>query len=127
MLPTPARSSRAHLRAFNDKVIIGHNGETGMGTGTRGYVTAYDAESGRQLWRFYTVPGNPADGFENTAMAMAAKTWSGEWWKEGGNASVWDNITYDPDFNRVYIGTANGWPVDADIRSPGHGDNLFVA
>ena len=80
-------------------------------------VTAYDAASGRQLWRFYTVPGDPARGFENVAMAMAAKTWGGHWWKQGGNGSVWDSITYDPAFNRVYIGTANGTPADATVPS----------
>jgi quinohemoprotein ethanol dehydrogenase len=110
-------------RAFNGKVIIGHGGESG----TRGYVTTYDAETGRKLWRFYTVPGDPAKGFENEAMAMAAKTWSGEWWKQGGNATVWDSITYDPDYNRVYIATANGTPIDANKRGSGGGDNLFVA
>jgi quinohemoprotein ethanol dehydrogenase len=110
-------------RVFNGKVIIGHGGEAG----TRGYVTAYDAENGRQRWRFYTVPGDPAKGFENAAMARAAKTWSGQWWKSGGNGTVWDSIVYDPDFNRIYIGTANGTPGNADVRSPGHGDNLFVA
>jgi len=110
-------------RVFNGKVIIGHGGESG----TRGYVTTYDAESGRKLWRFYTVPGNPSKGFENKAMVMAAKTWHGAWWKQGGNATVWDNITYDPDFNRVYLATANGTPVDANLRGTGGGDNLFVA
>jgi quinohemoprotein ethanol dehydrogenase len=110
-------------RVFNGKVIIGHAGERG----TRGYVTTYDAESGEQLWRFYTVPGDPAKGFENTAMEMAAKSWNGEWWKLGGNATVWDTIVYDPDFNRVYFGTANGTPVNANVRGSGGGDNLFVA
>ena len=110
-------------RVFNGKVIIGHGGEFG----TRGYVTTYDAETGRKLWRFYTVPGDPAKGFENEAMAMEARTWHGQWWKEGGNGTVWDSITYDPDFNRVYLATANGTPVDANKRGTGGGDNLFVA
>ena len=69
-------------RAFNGKVIIG-NGGTEMGP-ARGYVTAYDTNTGEQAWRFYIVPGNPADGFEDNAMKMAAKTWNGEWWKHGG-------------------------------------------
>ncbi len=110
-------------RVFRGKVIIGHGGEAG----TRGYVTAYDTQTGEKLWRFYTVPGDPADGFENPIMAMAAQTWTGEWWKGGGNASAWDSIVFDPDLNRIYLGTANGTPIDANLRGTGGGDNLFVA
>lgn len=91
-------------RVCSGKVIIGFKGSGGA----RGYVSAYDAESGKKLWRFYTVPGDPARGFENPQMAMAAKTWAGQWWEAGGNGSVWDGITCDADFNRVYIGTADG-------------------
>ena len=111
-------------RAFRGKVLIG-NGGTEIGA-ARGYVTAYDAETGKQAWRFFLVPGNPADGFEDEAQAMAAKTWKGEWWKHGGGANSWHGWTYDPDFNRIYIGTGNGSPWNQKIRSPGGGDNLFV-
>ena len=111
-------------RVFNGKVIIGHGGAD-MGP-VRGYVTAYDAQTGKQLWRFYTVPGNPADGFEDRAMAMAAKTWTGEWWKHGGGGTVWNGMTYDPEFNRIYLGTGNGAPWNRKIRSPDGGDNLFL-
>ncbi len=69
-------------RVLDGKIVIGQAG--GDVSATRGYATAYDAESGRQIWRFYMVPGNPAKGFENKAMEMAAKTWTGEWWKYGG-------------------------------------------
>jgi quinohemoprotein ethanol dehydrogenase len=110
-------------RVFNGKVIIGHGGAD---YGTRGYVTAYDAETGRQLWRFYTVPGDPKRGFENAAMRMAAATWDGEWWRWGGGGTVWDNIAYDPKFNRVYLAVGNGSPWNASVRSPGKGDNLFL-
>ena len=111
-------------RVFNGKVIIGNAGsEFGA---NRGYVTAYDAETGEQAWRFWIVPGNPADGFENAAMEMAAKTWTGEWWKFGGGGQAWNAMTYDPQFNRVYIGTGNGAPWNRKIRSPGGGDNLFL-
>jgi quinohemoprotein ethanol dehydrogenase len=109
---------------FNGLVLIGHGGAD-FGP-TRGYVTAYDAKTGQQRWRFYTVPGNPADGFENEAMAMAAKTWTGEWWKHGGGGTVWNAMTYDPVYNRVYLGTGNGSPWNRKIRSPGGGDNLFL-
>ena len=111
-------------KVFKDKVLIG-NGGTEHGA-ARGYVTAYDAETGEQAWRFYIVPGNPADGFENDAMAMAAKTWTGEWWKFGGGGNAWHALTYDPDFDAVYIGTGNGSPWNQKIRSPEGGDNLFL-
>jgi quinohemoprotein ethanol dehydrogenase len=111
-------------KVFKDKVIIG-NGGTEFGQ-IRGYVTAYDAATGEQAWRWWTVPGNPADGFENEAMAMAAETWTGEWWNFGGGGTVWNGITYDPDFDVVYLGTGNGAPWNPKIRSPGGGDNLFL-
>jgi quinohemoprotein ethanol dehydrogenase len=112
-------------RVFNGKVIIGHGGgDQGL---TRGYVTTYDALTGRRLWRFYTVPGDPAQGFENKAMEMAAKTWTGKYWKFGGGGAVWNAITYDPEFNRVYIATGNGLPWNRKIRSPSGGDNLFIS
>jgi quinohemoprotein ethanol dehydrogenase len=106
------------------KVLIGNGGAD---FGARGYVTAYDALSGQQAWRFYTVPGDPSKGFEDDAMAMAAKTWSGEWWKAGGGGTVWDNMTYDPELNQIYIGVGNAGPWNPRLRSPGGGDNLFVA
>jgi quinohemoprotein ethanol dehydrogenase len=111
-------------KVFKDKVIIG-NGGTEFGA-IRGYVTAYDAATGEQAWRWWTVPGNPADGFENEAMRMAAETWTGEWWKVGGGGTVWNGITYDPDFDVVYLGTGNGAPWNPKIRSPEGGDNLFL-
>ncbi len=114
-------------RVFDGKVIIGFGGTTGA---SRGYVTAYDAESGKQLWRFWTVPGDPAKGFENTAMEMAAKTWAGEWWKFGGGGDVWNAITYDQETDTVLIGTGSGYPWNRQQRSADEkgdrGDNLFV-
>lgn len=111
-------------RAFNDLVIIGHGGaEAGA---VRGYVTAYDTATGEQKWRTYTVPGKPADGFESEALKEAAGSWRGEWWKHGGGGTVWNAITYDPRYNRVYLGTGNGSPWNQQVRSPGGGDNLFL-
>jgi quinohemoprotein ethanol dehydrogenase len=111
-------------KVFRDKVIIGNGGTEHEAA--RGYVTAYDIDTGKQAWRFYIVPGNPADGFEDKAMEMAAKTWTGEWWKHGGGGNVWNGITYDAEFNQVLIGTGNGSPWNQKIRSPGGGDNLFL-
>jgi quinohemoprotein ethanol dehydrogenase len=111
-------------RVFDGKVVIGFGGAD-FGP-IRGYVTAYDTATGKQLWRFWIVPGDPARGFENRAMEMAAKTWHGEWWKYGGGGAVWNAITYDPEFHRVYLGTGNGDPWNPKLRSPGGGDNLFL-
>lgn len=110
-------------RVVNDKVIIGNGGAE---YGVRGYVTAYDTETGEQAWRFFVVPGNPADGFESDALKMAADTWSGEWWQYGGGGTAWDSFAYDPDLNLLYIGTGNGSPWSRVIRSPDGGDNLFL-
>jgi len=111
-------------RVFNDKVVIGNGGAE---FGVRGYVTAYDTATGEQVWRFYTVPGNPADGFESDAMRKAAETWNGEWWKYGGGGTAWDALVYDPELNLLYIGVGNGAPWNQAIRSPGGGDNLFLS
>jgi len=111
-------------RAFAGKIVIGQGG--GDTTNNRGYATAYDAETGKQLWRFYIVPGDPKKGFETPAMAMAAKTWTGEWWKWGGGGEPWNGFTYDPETDTLLIGTGNGFPHNRRARSPGGGDNLFL-
>jgi len=111
-------------RVVNGKVIIGNGGAE---YGVRGYVSAYDAATGEMAWRFYTVPGNPADGFESAAMERAAQTWTGEWWRYGGGGTVWDSMAYDPDLNLLYIGVGNGSPWNQQIRSPDGGDNLFLS
>jgi quinohemoprotein ethanol dehydrogenase len=115
-------------RVFDGKVLIGNGGAE---LGVRGFVTAYDAETGRKLWRFYTVPGDPAKGPDgaasDSAMEIAAKTWTGEWWKYGGGGTAWDAITYDPKLKLIYIGVGNGSPWVHKFRSPGGGDNLFLA
>ncbi len=111
-------------RVVGDAVVIGNGGAE---YGVRGYVTAYDVETGGQLWRTHTVPGNPADGFENEAMRAAAETWTGEWWIAGGGGTVWDGMAVDHDANLLYIGTGNGSPWNRDNRSPGGGDNLYLS
>jgi alcohol dehydrogenase (cytochrome c)/quinohemoprotein ethanol dehydrogenase len=111
-------------RVIKGKVIIGNGGAE---YGVRGYVTAHDADTGKQVWRFYTVPGDPGKGFENEAMQMAAETWTGEWWKLGGGGTAWDSFAFDPDLDLLYIGTGNGSPWPRALRSPDGGDNLFLA
>jgi quinohemoprotein ethanol dehydrogenase len=127
MGPNDGRYITGAPRVFNGKVIIGHGGADFAPV--RGYVTTYDAETGKKLWRFFTVPGKPGttDGeASDSIMAEAAKTWKGEWWKYGGGGTAWNAIAYDPDYNRIYIGTGNGAPWNRDIRSPGGGDNWFL-
>ncbi len=111
-------------RVVDGKIIIGNGGAE---YGVRGYISAYDALTGGLAWRFYTVPGNPADGYESKAMEEAAKTWTGEWWKFGGGGTVWDAMAYDTELNLLYIGVGNGSPWNRDIRSPEGGDNLYLS
>ncbi len=111
-------------RVVNGKVIIGNGGAE---YGVRGYITAYDAMTGSQTWRFYTVPGNPKDGFESKAQEAAAQSWTGEWWKFGGGGTAWDAMAFDPELNLLYVGTGNGSPWNREIRSPGGGDNLYLS
>jgi len=110
-------------RVVKGKVIIGNGGGE---FGVRGYVSAYDATTGNLIWRFYTVPGDPSKPFENSILANAAKSWSGEWWKVGGGGTVWNAIAYDPELDQLYIGTGNGSPWSEKFRSPKGGDNLFT-
>jgi PQQ-dependent dehydrogenase (methanol/ethanol family) len=114
-------------RIAKAKVIVGPAGGDRI---TRGYFAAYDAETGREVWRFYTVPGDPAKGFESTAMRKAAETWDGEWWKLGGGGAVWDGISYDPESELLYVGTGNAepWPQALRTKDTSSGrDNLYVA
>jgi len=111
-------------RVVKGKVLIGNGGAE---FGVRGYLSAYDVNTGEKLWRFYTVPGNPEKGLESDAMKMAAKTWKGSWWQYGGGGTVWDSMAYDPELDLLYIGVGNGSPWNQSIRSPGGGDNLFLS
>jgi quinohemoprotein ethanol dehydrogenase len=113
-------------RIVKGNVVIGNAGAEYR---ARGYISAYNAETGKQVWRFYTVPGDPSKPFEHEGLAEAAKTWdaSGKWWQYGGGGTVWDSITYDPETNLLYFGTGNGEPWNASIRSPKGGDNLYTS
>ncbi len=111
-------------RIVKGQVIIGNGGAE---YGVRGYVSAYDAETGEKSWRFWVVPGNPADGFEGEYLRRAAETWRGQWWEVGGGGTVWDSMAYDPELDLLYIGTGNGSPWNRHERSPGGGDNLYLS
>jgi len=95
--------------------------------GVRGYVSACDSETGKLVWRFYTVPGGPAKPFENPILKEAAKSWSGEWWKNGGGGTVWDAMAYDPQLDLLYIGTGNADPWARKVRGSKVGDSLFTS
>ncbi|HWL63961.1 MAG TPA: PQQ-dependent dehydrogenase, methanol/ethanol family [Steroidobacteraceae bacterium] len=114
-------------RVFDGLVVVGNGGAD---LGVRGFVSAWDADTGEFRWKFWLVPGDPAQGPDgaasDSAMEMAAKTWTGEWWKLGGGGTAWDSIAYDPELQLVYIGTGNGSPLAYKHRSPQGGDNLFL-
>lgn len=115
-------------RVIDGKVIIGNGGAEFAGV--RGYVTAYDAADGRRVWRFYTVPGDPADNADSPALQRAAGTWSKPgWWRLGGGGPVWNDMAYDPQLHLLYFGTGNATPWNRYIRNgaSGAGDNLYTA
>jgi quinohemoprotein ethanol dehydrogenase len=113
-------------RVYKGKVIIGNGGAE---YGVRGYITAYDAKTGAQQWRWFTVPGDPSKPYEDESMAKAAKTWdpAGKYWEAGGGGTAWDTMAFDPELNLMYVGTGNGSPWARSKRSPAGGDNLYLA
>lgn len=116
-------------RVIKGKVLIGNGGAE---YGVRGYISAYDAATGKMAWRFYTTP-NPegkADGAASDKILAekASGTWFGDGWKKtGGGGTVWDAMAYDPDLDILYVGTGNGSPWNRLKRSDGKGDNLFLS
>ena len=119
------RNSNGAPRVFDGKVIIGHGGADI--SPIRGYVTAYDAMTGEQLWRFYTVPGDPAKPAQSKAEGVMRPTWKGDWYGKGGGGTAWHGFSYDEDLDLIYLGVGNGFPYNHQMRSPGGGDNLFLA
>src|SRR5215813_8456350 len=117
-------SITGYPRIARGMVIIGN---AGAEYGVRGYISAYDAETGKMVWRTYTVPDDPARGFESKAMEQAAKTWSGDWWKVGGGGTVWEGIVYDPSLDLLYFGTGNATAWYRDLRGKKQDDNLYAA
>jgi quinohemoprotein ethanol dehydrogenase len=119
------KNSNGAPRVFDGKVIIGHGGADI--TAARGYVTAYDAMTGKQLWRFYTTPGDPSKPATTKAEQVMRPTWKGDWYGKGGGGTAWNAFSYDPKLNLIYLGIGNGFPYNQKLRSPGGGDNLFLA
>ncbi len=110
-------------RIAKGKVVIG---VAGAEYPVRGFFSAFDAKTGKFLWKFYTIPGDPSKPFENPALKKAAETWSGDYWKLGGGGSVWDGMAYDPDADLLYVGTGNGGPWPEELRKSKGKDNLYV-
>lgn len=128
---TIADRSRAYTitgapEVAGDIVVIGN---AGAEYDVRGYVTAYDIDTGNEVWRFYTIPRDPAEGpQESEALVRAVETWSAQSrWDLGGGGTAWDAITYDPQFDQVIVGVGNGGPYAQAVRSPGGGDNLYLS
>lgn len=122
---TELRNNNGAPRVFDGKVIVGHGGADI--SPIRGYVTAYDAMTGKRLWRFYTVPGDPAIPPANKAEQVMLPTWKGDWFGKGGGGTAWNAFSYDAELRLIYIGVGNGYPYNHQMRSPGGGDNLFLA
>ena len=110
-------------RVAGNKVVIG---VAGGDHPLRGFFDAYDIATGHRVWRFYTVPGDPSQGFEDDTQRKAAETWGGEYWKGGGGGAVWDGMAYDPDLNLVYVGTGNAEPWVQKFRGATGKDNLYT-
>lgn len=111
-------------RIINGKVFIGNGGAE---YGVRGYISAYSAETGDLIWRFYTVPGGPGDPVGVEPVESQKATWNGEWWKLGGGGTVWDSMAYDAATNILYFGVGNGSPWNPNTRTDGEGDNWFLS
>ncbi len=116
-------------RIIKDKVLIGNGGAE---YGVRGYLSAYDADTGKMAWRFFTTPnpdGKPDGAASDKVMAeKASATWFGDGWKKtGGGGTVWDSMAYDPALDILYVGVGNGSPWNHLKRSDGKGDNIFLS
>jgi len=125
---TEMRNMNGAPRVFGGKVIIGHGGADV--SAIQGWVSAYDARTGKLAWRFHTVPGNPAEPATTDVERLMRSTWNG--WYEGGErigggGTAWNAFSYDPELNLIYLGIGNGYPYAHLKRSPGGGDNLFLA
>ncbi|VWX53132.1 PQQ-dependent dehydrogenase, methanol/ethanol family [Novosphingobium sp. 9U] len=124
------RNSNGAPRVYGGKVIVGYGGADI--SPARGFVTAYDAATGKRAWRFYTTPGDEVTPINAHAEEIMRKTWPSGWknpdgTQRGGGGSAWNAFSYDPELHLVYLGIGNGYPYNQTLRSPGGGDNLFLS
>ncbi len=112
-------------RVVKGLIVVGNGGAE---FGVRGYVSAYDPETGRRIWRFYTVPASKGGPHEHPALVRAARTWSRDSvFASGLGGTVWDSMAWDSELDLLYVGVGNSSIYDRERRSPGGGDNLFLA
>jgi quinohemoprotein ethanol dehydrogenase len=122
---TRAYTSTGAPEVAGDVVVIGN---AGAEYDARGYLSAYDLDSGKLAWRFYIVPGDPAKPRENAELELAARTWDPKSrWDVGGGGTAWDAMVYDPELDLLYVGTGNAALYNRAKRSPRGGDNLFLS
>ena len=124
------RNGNGAPRVFGGKVIVGYGGADI--SPARGFVSAYDEKTGKLAWRFYTTPGSEVTPANQRAEEVMRKTWPSGWTnpdgsQRGGGGSAWNAFSYDPELNLIYLGIGNGFPYNQAMRSPGGGDNLFLA
>jgi len=121
-------SSTGAPQVAGNVIVIGNSGADMGHTAVRGYVAAYDLETGKFKWRFYTVPPAVGQPYENPELAQADKTWDPQRKPEfNGGGTAWDGFAYDAALNLVYFGTANAAPYDLRQLGPAKLDSLFTA
>jgi quinohemoprotein ethanol dehydrogenase len=121
-------SSSGAPQIAGDVVIIGNSGADMGHVAVRGYVAAYDLQTGAFRWRFYTVPPPVGQPYENPELAAADKTWDPHRAPQfNGGGTVWDGMAYDPKLNLVYVGTANAAPYDLRQLGSARLDSLYTA
>jgi quinohemoprotein ethanol dehydrogenase len=128
--------NHAHTYTITGAPRVVSNGIVAIGNGgaeydSRGYVSGFDADTGKLVWRFHVVPGDPSKPQENAALEAALKTWDTtgkyKFWEIGGGGAPWNSMAYDPELDLLYFGTGNGNPWNRDLRSPKGGDNLYLS
>jgi quinohemoprotein ethanol dehydrogenase len=112
--------------AARGMVFVGNGGGE---YGTRGYVTAYDADTGATRWRWFVTPGDPSKPVEDESMSLAALTWdpASRYWENGGGGNVWHSMSFDPELGLLYFGTGQPGPWARAKRGASARDNLFTA
>jgi quinohemoprotein ethanol dehydrogenase len=121
-------SSTGAPQIAGSMVVIGNSGADMRYGAVRGYVSAYDLDTGAMQWRFFTVPPAVGEPYENPELAAADKTWDPARRPEyKGGATVWDGFAYDPKLNLLYFGTANAAPYDLRQVGPARLDSLYAA